>query len=305
MRGAAATGEHGPGSVICSVSEEGLLSVSTVRTMMDDVFVRSLRPSGRRRSGMAASHGVSDPAATGATTDTLLRQPSDDRALLAVLLLRERAKEHSPLAPYIRSFLHLPAGVPSGWDPATEEGAARRAELQFSNPKALLMADLLREQIATTYLALVPAAIEATLGSGSPLGGEARTAGGGVADGLREHLTDMYSLDRFRQAWLAIASRDFTNTLQAASPTPLDDGHPFPATFLVPIVDLMNHGGGASNVDVRFDRRRGGFVLTATKSIRRGEELRFSYGKLCAEQALLTYGFADDDMVACPPPGRQ
>jgi len=189
MRGAAATGEHGPGSVICSVSEEGLLSVSTVRTMMDDVFVRSLRPSGRRRSGMAASHGVSDPAATGATTDTLLRQPSDDRALLAVLLLRERAKEHSPLAPYIRSFLHLPAGVPSGWDPATEEGAARRAELQFSNPKALLMADLLREQIATTYLALVPAAIEATLGSGSPLGGEARTAGGGVADGLREHLT--------------------------------------------------------------------------------------------------------------------
>jgi len=116
---------------------------------------------------------------------------------------------------------------------------------------------------------------------------------------------DMYSLDRFRQAWLAIASRDFTNTLQAASPTPLDDGHPFPATFLVPIVDLMNHGGGASNVDVRFDRRRGGFVLTATKSIRRGEELRFSYGKLCAEQALLTYGFADDDMVACPPPGRQ
>ena len=59
--------------------------------------------------------------------------------------------------------------------------------------------------------------------------------------------------------------------------------HPFPATFLVPLVDLMNHGGASCNVDVRFDRQRGGFVLAAKRAIQTGDELRF--GGACAAKS--------------------
>ena len=273
--------------------------------MIGTEFIKSLTPTSSSSTTTTTSSSSSSTSSTSSGTststssggaETLLRQPVDDRALLAVLLLREGAKEHSPLLPYIQSFLQLPPGVPAGWDPSTDAGAARRAELQASNPRALVMADALRRLIAKKYDAIVPAAIEWTVSTNSsPLGS---------AHGGREELARTYSLARFRDVWLAIASRDFTNSLQATNPKPLDRGLPFPATFLVPLIDLMNHGGSNSNVAVSFDHtRRRGFVMTARRAIRRGEELRFNYGMLCAEKSLMMYGFADEEMETCPMPG--
>ena len=63
----------------------------------------------------------------------------------------------------------------------------------------------------------------------------------------------------------------------------------------------MNHGGDASNVAVRYDLRRRGFSMSATRPISAGEELRFAYAqRLCREVAQLTYGFVDDAMPPCP-----
>lgn len=295
MRGAKAVSQLRPG-FICAVSDDGLLSVATVRSMMGDAIIKILSSS--RVGGDEASVATAwNGGAAESMAESLSRQPADDRALMAVLFLREAAKAHSPLMPYIQSFLHLPEGVPAGWDTDTDEGAARRAQLREANPRAMLMADVQRRLIARKYDSLVPAAIRQTLETGMPLGGP-------EADTSREALDRIYSLARFREVWLAIASRDFTNSLQSTSRTPLDRGHPFPTTFLAPLIDLMNHGGTASNVDVRYDPSHHGFVMAAKRTIRAGEELRFSYGSnLCVEQALMLYGFEDEEMRPCPPPG--
>lgn len=102
-----------------------------------------------------------------------------------------------------------------------------------------------------------------------------------------EEAATYYGVQRFAEIWLGIRSRSFDN-----------DAH----GLLVPLACLMNHPavGQASNVDARYDAARRAIVLTATQRVGQGEELTFSYGaSLCAERALLVYGFMADGMPTC------
>ena len=331
IRGAAAASSIHSGFV-CSIGEAATLSAATVREMLGRYFMDSQE--------LSTSQLEPLPAGAVAAAETLKRKPVDDRALLAVLLLRERGRKRSPLMPYVQAFLS-PAEptIPTMWDPKTPDGALRRATFlrdQQQQPQqqpqqqqqsaggsgagggggggggaSLLRAvDMLRREVEKHHEALIPRAlarVPSILSQG--LGDEVpELAKGGESDeqGMAA-LRRYYSVERFTEMWANILSRDFVNGLQERSEKPLDRGlYPFPTTFLVPLADLMNHGGPSSNVEVSYDARRRGFVLKALRGIRAGEEMRFSYAaSLCRQQALLRYGFADREMPECPALARR
>jgi hypothetical protein len=288
IRGAAASADIETG-FMCVVNQDHLISVATVRAMLGSELIRLQTLPGSRGDGITAHSG-----------ETLRRRVSEDRALMAVLLLRERSRSRSRLAPYIHAFLQLPDGVPAGWDGQTPEGAERRSLLKATSPALLEKADMLRAVIAQKHAQLVPKALEQLPGVLS----EGLPCSVGAAGCGKEELARYYSVERFAQVWLAISSRDFVNSLQEKSETPLDGAHPFPTTFLVPLADLMNHDQSRPTVEVSYDVHRRGFVLQATRLVREGEELLFSYGsQLCRQTSLGRYGFVDSDMDACPSHG--
>lgn len=282
LRGVAAAVDLDEG-VVCTIGDLDLISVATVRSMLGPEFI-----------GLQKVHGDAAGAKiSGSEQESLSRKASDDRALLAVLLLRERARAKSVLAPYIHSCLTLPENVPAGWDPKSGYGSHRRAVL-LPDPRLLAKTDMLRALIAEKYAALVPAALARlphVLAEGLPCDDRGCDS---------RELSNMYSLEHFTEVWLAITSRDFVNSLQARSSTPLDRGMPFPSTFLVPLVDLMNHDQSRP-IDVVYDVYRRGFVVRARRRVRRGEELLVSYGtQLCRETSISRYGFTEKQMGPCP-----
>ena len=285
IRGAAASKDIEAGFV-CAIGEDELISVATVRAMLGSEFIGLQELPGSRGEGVVAAP----------SGETLKRRTSEDRALMAVLLLRERSRAKSRLAPYIHTFLQLPEGVPAGWDSDTPLGAERRSMLKATHPALLEKADMLRAVIAQKYAQLVPEALKRLpdlLSEGLPCSENAACE--------EEELARFYSVERFAEVWLAISSRDFVNSLQEKSSTPLDGAYPFPTTFLVPLFDLMNHDRARPTTEVSYDARRRGFVMQTTRFVRKGEELLFSYGaQLCRENALGRYGFADPDMDPCP-----
>ena len=258
IRGAVATFDL-PKDSGCIVGRDELISIATVRSMAGEPLlgVQSL-PSSRPRIGKHAT-----------------RSAAEDRALTTLLLLREQSRPSSPLMPYIRTFLDGAADVvPAAWD---EE------RLQALSPELVARARSIRKTLAQSYADLVPAAIDAlpdVLGEGLQQG---------------QSLADVYSLERFTQLCVALRSRDFVNTLQESSAEPgLDRGQPFPAAFLVPLLDLMNHASD-NNVRVTYDLKRHGFVMRVLRPVQRGEELTISYGStLCRQHAMSMYGFGDD-----------
>ena len=277
---------------VCHVGDAGLLSIASVRSALGREFI-----------------ALQDLRSLHAEVTQPHRKAGHERSLLAVLLLREAGRQRSPHMPYIMAFLKLPKQLASGWDPTTAAGASMR---EAANPRLKAAADVDRAQIARQHAALVPAAIDAL----------PTVLGEGLADvasgSMREDLARFYSAQRFTETWLALRSRDFTNTVQeqrveerrrggGVAPRSTreeeeeEEAESFPAAFLAPQIDLMNHGGSESNVAVRYDLKRRGFSMTATRRIPKGQELRFSYGqRLCREMALLTYGFSDGDMPPCP-----
>jgi len=241
-----------PASVFCVIGEDALISLASV--------VRSLD----RRYSDRAALSVEIRAIAG-----LVTAPADERALLTLLLLREASRTSSPLMPYMMSFLRSAhEHIPSAWDPATAEGASRRRGIIALDGGATLLtaADEIRKVMSENYAALVPRALEKLphlLGVTGP---------------DQVDVTELYTFQRFAEIWLAIRSRSFQNGAHGV---------------LVPLACLMNHPaeGEESNVEIQVGSD-GGMVLKATRHIKRGDQLTYSYGAdLLAERALLVYGF--------------
>ena len=298
-RGAAAAVDLKEGFA-CLIPEAELLSVTTARSLFKT-------PGDGRQAQL-----LSDPRPAAKNT------AGDERGQLALLVMRERARPRSKLAPYIHTFLSAPPpDLPAAWDPQSEEGKARRGALAASQPggingsRLLLRADFVRRSIARHYAQLVPRAISAmpsslseglpcSLGSslGGSLGGKPKQ---GASSCSHEELSAVYSLQRFVEVWCAITARDFVNSRQLTSAEPLGaGGTPFPATFLVPLIDLMNHGGAESTMRVTYDLKLRGFVMRAVRRVLRGEQLTFRYSsQLCREEAFTIYGFSDQSFLPC------
>lgn len=280
-------------SFACLIPEAALLSATTVRSLLE-----SQAPLGGQARQLLDHRVTAGTAAA-------------ERGLLALLLIRERARERSVLAPYIHACLRLPLEIPAGWDPHSDEGGAQRAALGASRPDLLARADVVRRSIARHYAQLVPTAIDA-MAAGLSEGLPCSLDRPAPASCARKELEAIYSPQRFAEVWVAITSRDFVNSRQRASAEPLGtDGALFPATFLVPLVDLMNHGGAESTMRVAYDLKHRGFVMRAARRIARGEQLTFRYStQLCREEAFTIYGFSDPAASPCPPlapsaPGRE
>ncbi|KAL1523842.1 hypothetical protein AB1Y20_018763 [Prymnesium parvum] len=245
------------GGEMCTLGEGALLTVASVRKQLGE------SSSGRPRLSQEV-----------ASLGDLVQSAADERALLALLLMREDARASSPLMPYLQALLHRAhEHIPSAWDPSSAEGAERRAELERdAGPRTLRAADELRRVISAHYTALVPRALEQlpTL----------------LLDGVVD--AEYYSEQRFIEFWLSIRSRSFENNGFGV---------------LVPLACLLNHPPThePSNVELQYVAQRNGFVMKATRHIKQGEELTYSYGSnLCKERALLVYGFVQDGMPSCP-----
>jgi hypothetical protein len=267
VRGAAALADLPPSadpnlppSVICTIGNGAILTLATVQRMLE----HSLGHDARLAQELAS-------------LDTLVTTPADERALLAVLFIREAGRTSSPLMPYIQALLwRAHENIPSAWNPASQNGADRRAALGQAGGSTLLRAaDALRKSIFEAYVDLVPRALEQLPGL---------LVDGVAAD--EQGVANHYSFQKFAEVWLGMRSRSFSNEAYG---------------ILVPLICLMNHpaAGEPSNVDAVFDAERG-FVMTAKRPIKQGEELLYSYGEsLCRERALLVYGFVLDGMPPC------
>ena len=73
--------------------------------------------------------------------------PAGERALFAVLLMRKTVRSSSPLMPCINAMLRESHHqIPSAWNPASADGATRRANLAAAKGGEMLLsaADQLR-----------------------------------------------------------------------------------------------------------------------------------------------------------------
>jgi len=260
VRGVAATMEL-PALSGCTLGKRAAISLSTV--------VRRL----------AHTYG-NDPVQSReiASVEALVRTPADERALCAVLLMREAERTSSPLMPYIMALLTgAHEHIPSAWDPGSAEGAARRAGLESldKGPMLLMAADELRKVIVQQYASLVPRALKT-------LPNLLGIAGNDIVDA-----PVVYSIQRFAETWLGMRSRSFE-----------DGAH----GVLVPPLCLMNHPaqGEDSVIDIGSDSN-GDFVMKTKRHIEQSEQLTYSYGALCAERALLVYGFPVSVWSRLPP----
>ena len=258
IRGAAAATDLSP-SVVCTIGEGAVLDMSVgVRRMLSQSL--GDQPELSREI---------------ASFESLVLNPSEERSLLTLILMREAGRQRSPLMPYFRAFLEgAHEHNPASWDPASADGAARRQALaeQTGGHALLKGGDMLRSAVADFYAALVPRALAEL-----PL----LLLGDGV------DAAEYYSLQRFTEVWLSIRSRSF------------DDGN---FGVIVPLACLLNHpsDNGDSNVVLSYSAQRRGFDMTVTRPIKRGEQLTNSYGAgLCRERALLVYGFVTDIMPPC------
>lgn len=208
-----------------------------------------------------------------ATIESLVQTPADERTLLAVLLMREAHRSSSPLMPYLQALLKgAHEHIPSAWNPESPDGSAKRAALKETGGATLLKAaEALRKHVMQQYASVLPRAIK-------------------QLPHLLMHGVDaaeLYNIQNFAEFWLSMRSRSFDNEAHGV---------------LVPLACLMNHPalGTESNVELVYDAARRGFVMSAKQSIRRGQELTYSYGaELCSERALLVYGFEQPGMPPC------
>ena len=140
-------GRDGEASVICSIGEDSILSLATVQRML----MHSLAVEGDPR--------VLDELVS---LGQLVSTPADERALLAVLFIRETGRASSPLMPYLQALLfQAHEHIPSAWNPASTDGAARRQALAASSangPTVLRAADALRKTILQAYGSMLPKA---------------------------------------------------------------------------------------------------------------------------------------------------
>jgi len=252
VRGAAATVDI-PAGEFCIIGENAGVSLATVKRML-------------YRSQPQLAQEV-------ATIDAVVQTPADERTLLAVLLMRESHRSSSPLMPYLQALLKgAHEHIPSAWDPASLDGAAKRAALKETGGTTLLQAiDALRKHVMQQYASLLPRALKQLPHL--------------LIHGVEA--AELYTIQNFAEVWLSMRSRSFAN-----------DAH----GVLVPLACLMNHPalGTDSNVELEYDATRRAFVMTAKQPIRRGQELTYSYGaELCAERALLVYGFEQNGMPPC------
>ena len=197
--------------------------------------------------------------------EALITTPADERSLLTILLLREASRPSSPVMPYILTFLRSAhENIPSSWDPTSPTGANRRAALAGlpNGPTLLHAADELRKHIIVNYGRFVPQALERFP----------------QLFGVDVEGSEVYSVQRFIEIWLAVRSRSFQNGAHGV---------------LVPLACLMNHPVEGENANVEIGvGSDNGLVLRAMRFIERGEQLTYSYGDgLTAERALLVYGF--------------
>ena len=94
---------------------------------------------------------------------SLILTPTDQRSLLALLLLQEANYASSPIIPYIMVFLQSAhEQVPSAYDPVLSEGVRRRAGLRGVEGGSTLLAaaDELRRVVLRNCEVIVPRVME-------------------------------------------------------------------------------------------------------------------------------------------------
>lgn len=255
-----------PASTICVIGKGAILTLETVQRML----VHSL----------GETDGDPKLAQELASLPELIATPADERALLAIIFIREASRQSSPLMPYLQALLwNAHEHIPSAWNPSSPDGAKRRAQLvqtEPSGPKLLQAADALRKSILTSYADVLPKALEQL----------PRLLVHGVAE-TQQGVASFYSFQKFAETWLGMRSRSFSNEAYG---------------MLVPLICLMNHPapGEDGNVEAEYDASKG-FIMSAKHgSISAGSELKYKYGSnLCRERALLVYGFAIEGMPTC------
>ena len=263
LRGAMASRDLQP-SESCMVSVDDFISIETVKVLLGPEFVERVPDAGNEE---------------------------EEDVWLSLLLHREKRRPRSALAPYIHSSFSLPSSVPAGWNPETKKGSKRRASLP-----SLELADGMRDKVDDLYSSLVEPAIEQLphiLAEG--LEGTVGIVGEEGGDkGAAEKLAKLYSFQPYLETYLALRTRVFGDAKQSRI-AGLQG-----TSFLVPLLDMLNHGGNRSSATIAFDVKRRGFVLRPARAVSRGEQITWNYVTHCRELALNVYGFFDDEMEPCP-----
>ena len=95
--------------------------------------------------------------------------------------------------------------------------------------------------------------------------------------------------DSFAEVCQLVSTRGFHDILTQAEG---DHGRSAPGPYLLPVIDLLNHGEGPAIATSLHRNKNGDFVMVAERSIDSGEEILHSYGpQLTSSQFLATFGF--------------
>ena len=192
--------------------------------------------------------------------------PVTMKAIIALFVIREGARETSRWMPYINGILdgHDPQPIPVNW----ARGDPRLAKLSAYGQK---LAQQSRARALRQYTSLFPDAFSryaGALGEGMPCAGLCSQA----------ELAALYTQERFLAVYSVLRARDWVL-----------DMHGEERPFLAPVIDLLNFG--QVGIRASYDDKRQGFAAKTVQPIKAGQELLFYYGNFCIDDAINMYGF--------------
>ena len=193
--------------------------------------------------------------------------PVTMKAIIALFVIREGARETSRWMPYINGILdgHDPQPIPVNW----ARGDPRLAKLSAYGQK---LAQQSRARALRQYTSLFPDAFSryaGALGEGMPCAGHCSQA----------ELAALYTQERFLAVYSVLRARDWVL-----------DMHGEERPFLAPVIDLLNFG--QVGIRAAYDDKRQGFAAKTVQPIKAGQELLFYYGNFCIDDAINMYAVA-------------
>ncbi|KAL1523047.1 hypothetical protein AB1Y20_018007 [Prymnesium parvum] len=255
LRGAQSAAPIAAGEEVCAVPVKKMLSLYTLTNSSLAPLLTMLQES------MAA-----ESPRKRARQSTL-----DGRSLLAMFILRERARERGDFVPYVQVVLtHDIRSVPMAMAPgsAAFEALSEFLKRKARHARALALADYAKLKLTFHRFAKqLSDGIRCTSG----------VIGGAVPCPM-EQLLEVFSEQRFLEAYAIVRARDWV--------LPMYNRETF---MMVPIVDMLNYG--QVGLRVHFNDARHAFVMVATEAIPQGRELLFYYGTMCKEAMIDLYGF--------------
>jgi len=258
LRGAVATANIARGEEVCFVPLQQLLCEFSVGNSSMLGLMRNYFP--RNTNG--------EPLSTSVTM----------KAIIALFVIREGARESSRWMPFIKGALdgHDPNPIPTNW----ARGDPRLAKLSAYGQKLALQS---RTRALRQYTAIFPEALSryaGALGEGMPCTGRCSQG----------ELAALYSQEKFLAVYSVLRARDWVL-----------DMHGEERPFLAPVIDLLNFG--QVGIRASYDDKRQGFAGKTVQPIKAGQELLFYYGNFCIDDSVSMYGFAPESAPPCKASG--